>query len=130
MFQLVNIYFPEQLPGILPTALTGSSERKIRAAVSVLVVAFPLYIFMTVKISREVERDPLKLASGIRKWLIWLTLFIATLVVLGDLAALVRQFLNGTLTVNVALKILIVGVISAVVFVYYLRAVTRDDVTD
>lgn len=130
MFQLVNIYFPDQLPGILPTALTGSSERKIRAAVSVLVVAFPLYIFMTVKISREVERDPLKLGSGIRKWLIWLTLFIATLVVLGDRAALVRQFLNGTLTVNVALKILIVGVISAVVFVYYLRAVTRDDVTD
>lgn len=130
LFQLVNIYFPDPLSRMNSDVLTNVSERKIRAAISVLAVALPLYVFMTVKISREVERDSVKLGSAIRKWLTWLTLFVATLVVLGDVAALIRQFLNGSLSVNVGLKIAIVAAISGVIFFYYLRAVTRDDTTD
>lgn len=130
LFQLVNIYVPNPLQSIYPGIGPERFERQIRTAVSVLVVAFPLYIFMAVWISRELERDPTRLQSGVRKWLTWLALFVATLVILADVVLLIQQFLNGTLTTHFVLKILIVGLISSVIFVYYLRSISRGNVSD
>ena len=124
IFQIIDIVFPDPTP-VASHGFWG--QNKIRWAIAVLVVSFPLYLFLAARISSEIAAEPLKGASGVRKWLTYLTLFVAALVIIGDLVALVYQFLNGDLSIRVALKILTVGVISGAIFVYYLRSVSRSE---
>ena len=92
-----------------------------------LVVSFPAYLFLSMRIDSEFAKDPEQRASRVRKWLTYLTLFIAALFVIGDLVGLVYQFLKGELTIRIGLQILTVAVIAGVIFVYYLRSVGRDE---
>jgi hypothetical protein len=92
-----------------------------------LVIAFPLYLFMTMKTTREIAANPINRESRVRRWLTYLTLFIAVMVIIGDLAALVYQLLRGELTARIGLKVLVVAVIAGAIFTYYLRSVRRDE---
>src|SRR3989344_4689471 len=65
--------------------------------------------------------------SKVRKWLIYLTLFIASLVILGDLVFTVNTFLNGEITTRFILKALSVLVVAIAVFGYYLDDVRRQE---
>ena len=91
-----------------------------------LVVAFPLYLYLAAKTSAEVAAEPVRRASRIRKWLTYMTLFVAALTITGDLVALIYQFLTGELTVRILLKVVTVAVIAGAVFLYYLRSVSGD----
>lgn len=59
-------------------------------------------------------------SSLIRKWLTYITLYIATGIIVGDLITLVTYVLNGDLTLRFVLKVLVVLVIAGSVFGYYL----------
>lgn len=117
-FNLIDLFVAD------PAADAGRSqkwlERGIRFAVAILLVFFPTYLFLNWKSRQRSERDPAERGSAIRKWLGYLTLFIAALFVLGDLTGLIYRFLMGDLTLRIALKMLTVGVIAGGVFIYYL----------
>ena len=104
----------------------GFHEQEIRYAIAVLAVAFPLFLILSVKTAKEIAGDAAKRGSGVRKWLTYMTLLVASLVIVGDLIGLIYQFLNGSLTMRIALKLLTVGVIAGAIFLYYLRSAARD----
>jgi len=97
-------------------------ERSLRWSIAALVVAFPTYLFLAVR----TEAESARWTSGARRWLTYATLFVAALVIVGDLIGLVFQFLSGELTMRVALKFLTVGVIAGAIFAFYLRSAARD----
>jgi hypothetical protein len=105
-------------------ALTGRSAEwalsGMRWDVSWIIVSFPLFLWMSHLVSRWVHEAPVKRASSIRKWLTYMTLFIAAGVLIGDLATFVYNLLGGDLTVRFVLKVLTVGTIGGTVFGYYL----------
>lgn len=92
----------------------------IRWSVSSLIIAFPVFLFTSRLLGKAMRRDPSKRASRVRKWLTYLTLFLAGSVLLGDLIALVNNFLGGELGARFVLKVLTVGVIAGAIFGYYL----------
>jgi hypothetical protein len=92
-----------------------------------LIVAFPVFIFVSHRISRAVEKDPSKRASGVRKWLTYATLFIAASVLIGDTTTLVFNVLGGELTIRFILKVITVGAIAGVVFGYYLWDLRKEE---
>jgi NADH:ubiquinone oxidoreductase subunit 6 (subunit J) len=55
-----------------------------------------------------------------------LALFIAGNIFAGDLIALMYQFLNGELTSNVAIKVLVVAIVAGGLFTFYLGEMHRD----
>jgi uncharacterized membrane protein len=75
------------------------------------------------------KKDADKRASKIRKWLTYLTLFIAAGIIIGDLIALVFNLLAGDLTLRFLLKVLVVGGISGTIFGYYLSELRKDEKT-
>jgi len=84
IFQFANLAFPD------PAALYDSAQTArdaIRFSVASLVIAFPIFLFMSVLVSRSIRRDPSKRASKVRKWLTYMTLFVAAGVIIGDLTA-------------------------------------------
>jgi type II secretory pathway pseudopilin PulG len=116
LFNFVDLKFPD--PAMRD--YWRSTEDNIRWAAAFLVVAFPIFLFMSRRIYGEMARDPAKRLSVIRRWLTYLTLFITAGFVIGDLVTLVYNALGGELTVRFTLKVLIVGVIAGTVFGFYL----------
>ncbi len=124
LFQFINLAFPD------PAVLFSQAEfarQAIRWSVSSLVVAFPVFLYVSRLNSRETARDPGKRASKVRRWLTYLTLFVAAGFLMGDVTSLVYNLLGGEWTVRFLLKVLTVASIAGLVFGYYLRDLNRDE---
>ncbi len=122
LFQFVNLAFPDELIEY-QEAVYG----RIRFATSVLVVAYPVFLYASFRTVRDVAADPGRRASPVRRWLTYLTLAGAAFVIIGDLIFLVHGLLSGELTVRFLLKSAIVAGLAAAVFGYYLWTVRADD---
>jgi hypothetical protein len=89
--------------------------------VSSLIVAFPVYLYVAALTNRELRADPAKRGSKVRRWLTYLTLFIASCTIIGDLIVLLNDVLGGELTLRFLLKAVTVAVIAGGIFLFYLR---------
>jgi hypothetical protein len=125
LFQLVNrsVGFA---PGALPMAERFSAEA-MRGAVAAIVIAFPIFLFMSRLIGGTIARDPEKRGSKVRKWLTYITLFVSACVIISDLTYLVTQVLSGELAARVALKVLVVFLIAGSIFAHYLADLRREE---
>ncbi|NTU92516.1 MAG: hypothetical protein HGB29_00145 [Chlorobiaceae bacterium] len=126
LFVLIDQAFPDPAVPNLFQELVAS---RIRSAVASLIVAFPVFLYLSAKISRELLSTPAGRVSGVRRWLTYLTLFIASGIIIGDLSVLIFNLLGGELTVRFMLKVSVVGAISGTVFIYYLRGLRREEVS-
>lgn len=123
LFDLVNRSFPDP-------AVTRDSrwvEESMRWSVAYLVITFPAFGFVAHYIGKDVARHPIKRLSPIRRWLTYLTLFIASGALIGDLATLVYSILAGELTTRIVLKVLVVIVIAGTAFGYYLMDLRKEE---
>ena len=114
---LVFAFIEQAFPQL---ARVPALREAIRTPVSVLVVAMPLFAYVSRVISRDVRADPAKRASEIRIKLTYLTLFISAAVMIGVLAGLIYGFLGGELTIRFVLKALCAAGIAALAFSHYL----------
>jgi hypothetical protein len=127
LFQIVNLSIHDALEGTGPWV--GESARSaMRFAISSLVVAFPAYLWSLKPLRRGYVADAARGNVRIRKWLTYLTLFVAGLVVLSDAIAVIHSFLGGELTVRFFLKALSLGVVAASVFLYYRWDLQRSSI--
>lgn len=92
----------------------------IRYAIAAILVGFPLYAFLTFILERAIQKDPDQESLPTRRWLIYLTLFLAAAISLGDVITLLFYFLDGALTTRFVLKAIVLLVIAEVVLSYYL----------
>ena len=113
LFSIVNVYFPD------PLAYNGDEYEALRFAIASIVVVFPVYFFVTRFLARERTQSAYQ-EVRLRRWLIYLTLFLASIVIITDLVALLHTLLGGELTARFILKMFAVLVITAAVFYYYL----------
>ena len=123
-FQYINIKLPDALQ------YTGGALDIIRQSMAGLIVVWPVYILMSWFINKDLKTLPEKQTIGIRKWLLYLTLFITALTIIIDLVTLVNYFLNGEITTRFVLKVLVVLLTAAGVFWYYLWDLRRDNKSD
>ena len=103
------------------------SADTVRGAVAAVMIAYPVFLFLSRFIGRAIAREPEKRGSTIRKWLTYLTLFVAALVMLGDLSFLVARLLSGDLPLRFLLKALVVFAIAGWVFGHYLTDLRREE---
>lgn len=115
IFQLINIYFPDPLA----YEYGRYAKDSLKWPLSILVVVFPVYAWLSYRTQKDVVENPQKRELKVRKWLIYFTLSLAALVIVGDLVSLIYTFLNGEITVRFILKVLTVFAIAVAVFVYY-----------
>lgn len=125
VFDLINRAFPDPVLDA-PGGYRASGDG-MRWAVSTLIVTFPVFLYVSRIAGREVARDPRKRASAVRRWLTYLTLFVAACVLIGDLIVLVNSALSGELTTRFVLKVISAGVIAGLIFGYYLRDLRVDE---
>jgi len=99
----------------------------LRFAIASIVVVFPLYLVFTWLIRKSIVNNPAKSNIWVRRWFIFITLFIAGGTIAGDLIATINEFLGGEFAGVFVLKALAVFVVAAAVFSYYIYDLKRRD---
>ncbi len=125
LFQFIDIAFPDVLTGGY-YALQGAYST-IRFSIATLLVVFPVYLFTMRFLNRSYEANPTKRDLRIRKWLIYFTLFVVALVVIGDLVALINSFLGGEITTRFSLKALSILFVTGSIFFYYFADIKKHN---
>src|SRR5581483_8672586 len=120
LFQYVNVWFPAVLSFYRPGIFSA-----IRWASSVLLVAFPVFLGVSWQLEKDFTAAPATRDLRIRKWLVYLTLFIAALTIITDLIVLIYTFYGGEITTRFILKVLVVLAVAGMVFGYYLWDLRR-----
>ncbi len=125
LFKLIEQALPDPADNQWQVIRLGAS---IRWSIAALVIAFPVFAFVTRHISRDIIQHPIKRLSPVRRWLTYLTLFIAATILIGDLTTLVYNVLGGELSLRFGLKALVVAAIAGTVFGYYLWDLRHEEV--
>lgn len=123
LFQFIARAYPDV---VTPYAYDGTRDA-IRWSTSSLVIAYPIFLWVSSLLAKAISRDPDKRGSKVRKWLTYITLFITAGVIIGDLITLVFNVLGGELTTRFILKVLVVGGIAGVIFGYYLWDLRKEE---
>lgn len=120
-FSIINYAFPDQLA-------YGFSSSSIAWPVSMIIVLVPLLYVLEWLIGRDIKKAPEKMGIWIRRWRIYLTLFLAGATIVGDLISLINTYLSGEITARFVYKIIVIFVICGVIFAYYLMQRIEESV--
>lgn len=124
IFEFIDLQFPDRLQSQEANIAFYSG---IRWDISALVVSLPLFLYMFGLANRAIARDPTKRSSRPRKWLTYMTLFVAVVSLVADVATLVYNLLGGEFTIRFALKVVTVIIIAGGIFAYFLIDIRKDE---
>lgn len=124
IWQFINYFFPDILNGYYINFSQAS-----RFAVASLIIVFPVFIVVSWYLNKIYRKEAEVRESKIRKWLIYFTLFVASLVIIGDLVTTIVTLLGGEITTRFILKAFTVLLVAGVIFGYYLDDVRKDTPT-
>lgn len=120
LFQFTNLALPDPLDHRVDL------RDYIRYGVSMVAVFFPVYWWAWCSIETDLAANPGKRRLWVRTCPIYLTLFLAGLLALGDLACLVYYLMGGELTSRFLLKVAAVLIVAGAVLVFYRDALRRE----
>jgi len=119
LFEIINKAFPD------PLMWTDPYSAALRTAIATLIIVYPLLLVVYWFINKDIVQVPEKQDLWIRRWLTYLTLFVAGAVIIVDLIVLLNQFLSGDLSSRFIWKVLAVLLVSGIVFGYYVYSLRR-----
>jgi hypothetical protein len=118
LFSAINVVFPDALNNYSYYSYDPYTTG-LRLAIASLVIVFPLFLVLTRFINSDIAKEPAKADLWPRRWLTYLTLFVAGLAVSIDLIVLVNTFLSGEITTRFVLKVLALLAVTGMAFAYY-----------
>ena len=114
-FTVINLQFPDTLFSV------GNAREQITLSLSFLIVAFPIFIFISKKVYKDLDIFEGNRELWIRKWSLSLTLFLLVLMFAITIVILLQTFLSGEITTRFSLKVLVTLLLSGFAFWFYLR---------
>lgn len=119
VFDYINYVFPDVLAQDFYYA-SDPYANSISYEMATIIVLVPLFLILIWFIRRSIAADNTRRDLWVRRWALFLTLFIAIATVAGDFIALIMYFLNGELTMRFALKALLLLLVASGVFMHFL----------
>ncbi len=113
LWQIINVQFPD--PALF--YYQGSYDA-MRNAIASLIVVWPVFLLMSRFIHKDISAHHEKADIWVRRWLTYLTIFVAAVTMIIDLITLINTFLNGELTLPFVLKALTVVLVAGAVLGY------------
>lgn len=117
IFDYINYAFPNAL-SYYPS---DPYQSGISYEMASIIVLFPLFVILMRVIRADIQKDPSRSQIWVRRWALFLTLFIAGATMAGDIIVLLTSFLNGSdITTAFLLKILVVFLVAAMTFMHFI----------
>ncbi|MET1161073.1 MAG: DUF5671 domain-containing protein [Pseudoxanthomonas sp.] len=124
LFKLIERALPDAADN---EYLVNSLADSIRWSTASVIIAFPVFLFVARHLGKELARSPAQRLSAVRRWLTYLTLFVAAVVLIADMTTLVNNVLGGELTLRFVLKVVVAALIAGSVFGYYLWDLRKEE---
>ncbi len=113
LWQIIEVQFPDATQ-----TLWQSPYENMRVAIASLIVVWPVFLLTSRYIARDLSKHPEKVNLWVRKWLTYLTLFVASITIIVDLIVLINYFLGGELTTRFMLKVVAILLVAGAAFWY------------
>lgn len=113
LFSLIDYVYPDAIS----SDFIASS---IALPISILVVLVPVFYLLVWLIQKDTKQFPEKNDLWIKRWRVFLTLFMSGAVVIVDLITLINTYLNGEISIRFIWKFIVILVILGIIFAYYL----------
>ncbi len=123
LFDYINRAFPDPVD----RRYEPFAAQAVRWALASLIASFPVFVWLQRSVNRQVRLDPAKRRSHVRRSLTYVTVFIASFVIIGDVTTLIYNALAGELTVRFILKVLTIALIAGTALLYYLSDLRLED---
>lgn len=116
IFDYINYVFPDTALNYYVDPYQGSVSYEMAS----LIVLAPVFLILMRLIRRDMEADASRRDIWVRRWALFLTLFVAGASIVIDLIVLINTFLQGEeLSVRFLLKVAIVLLVSAAGFMHF-----------
>ncbi len=122
IFQSINI----ALPDLLEQYRYTGSLRTLRSGIAGAIIMFPAYLAVMWGLGKSYLKDPEKLHLGIRRWLIYFTLFVGSVIAIVDLIIVLNSFLNGEISLRFILKAISVFIVVGIPLFYYTLDIRKE----
>lgn len=118
LFQYINYFFRDPLfeGWLVREAIAGP----MRWSVASLIIIFPVFALVSRFLTNAYTKTPYLRNLRIRRWLIYFTLFAASLIIIGDLVTLIFRLLGGEISTRFVLKVVALFFVTGSIFGYYL----------
>ncbi len=116
VFDYINYAFPNPLEYVANPYQGGMPYE-----MASLIVLAPLFLILMRVIRRDIDRDPSRSEIWVRRWALFLTLFIAGATIAIDLIVLITTFLGGEeLSMRFLLKVALVLLVAGAGFMHFM----------
>lgn len=115
LYEIIDHYFPNILSG----SRYRSDSDAIHYSIASLLIAFPLYYFSMRFWFKKFREDEGRAESRISRFITYLVLLVAAIVIAGDLIAILFNFLQGEITIRFFLQAIVILLISGGIFGFY-----------
>jgi hypothetical protein len=111
-FSVINYFNPDTLAGYF---YSGS----VAWPISMLIVLVPVLYLIEWLITRDIRETPKKKEMWIRRWRTYLTIFLAAILMIGDLITLLNVYLSGEISSRFVYKVIVIILVAGAVGKYY-----------
>lgn len=116
VFDYINYAFPDTLSSYYYSDPYSSISYEMAS----LIVLAPVFLILMRFIRRDIARDPSRNDVWVRRWGLFLTLFVAATVIVVDLIVLLTTFLSGEeLSARFLLKVVVVLLVASAGFMHF-----------
>ena len=119
VFGTLDKQFPDVLNATYQYGYNSYDYDAIRGALATLIIFFPIFLIVSYYWKKN-SKSIGQIDAVIRKWVMYIILFLSALVVAIDLVILVRYFVSGEITTRFILKVIVVLVVAIIIGVYYI----------
>src|SRR3990167_11056331 len=98
VFDTLNKRFPDVLNASYQYGYSTYEYENIRMALATLIIFFPAFLVISYFWKKFTRGEMGSIDVLMRKWVIYIILFLSASVLMGDLVALIRYFISGEIT--------------------------------
>jgi len=115
LFETLNKKFPDVLNSTYQYGYNSYNYESIRSTLATLIIVFPVFLILSY-FWRKLSKSGLGVKENIIfKWMIYLVVFLSSIVVVVDLVTLVRYFVSGEITIRFIFKVLGTAIVACIV---------------
>lgn len=120
VFSTLDKKFPDVLNSTYQYGYSTYDFEAIRTALATLIIFFPVFIVVSYFWKKFIKKGIGHLDEIFRKWILYIILFISSVVIVIDLVMLVKYFISGEITNRFIYKVLSALIVAVLVGFYYL----------
>src|SRR5512138_3775674 len=119
IFATLDKKFPDVLNSVYQYGYSTYNYEGIRIALATLIIFFPVFLVVSYFWKRFIKKGIGHIDEVIKKWLIYIILFLSALVIAIDLVTLVKYFISGEITSRFIYKVLATFVTASIIGKYF-----------